>query len=140
MKIYIASKFSSRNRLIPYRDAIEAMGFEVTSTWMLDDPEPSANFDSLGDNLEESQSMATRDINQVGNCDIFIICTEDPSDTGGREVELGMAIVTNKTIFRIGPIRNVFHTHPLIIEKTWQELLNNLANSLNNYGDYTNEK
>ena len=126
-KIYIASKFHSRKRLMPIRKQLEDLGFEVLSNWMLNDPEvdPSNANDSLGNNLEQSQMMAERDHMEVDACHIFIIDTTDESSTGGREVELGYAMKARKSCFRVGPIRNVFHS--LVAGYTWDQLINKLG-------------
>ena len=129
LKVYIASKFHSRHRLMPMRKRLEDLGFEVLSNWMLNDPEvdPSNANDSLGNNLEQSQMMAERDHLEVDACHIFIIDTTDESLTGGREVELGYAMKAAKACYRIGPIRNVFHA--LVYgSSNWDQLLRHLEN------------
>ena len=112
LKVYIASKFHSRKRLLPIRAELEKLGLKVLSNWMVNDPDvdPSAVNDSLANNLEQNQMMAERDQTEVKDCHIFIIDTTDESNTGGREVELGYALGCGKACFRVGPIRNVFHS------------------------------
>ena len=107
--IYIAAKFSSRKRLRPWRQKLLDVGYRVTSRWMVDDPDPSSEDDSLGDNLEHCQEMAERDQGDVSLADLFIIDTIDASQTGGREVELGYAMNMGIVTIRVGAIRNVFH-------------------------------
>lgn len=129
LKVYIASKFASRTRLLPYKRKLQEMGFEVLSKWM----EPGedtlgADLDSLAANLEESQRCANRDIYEVSICDIFIIDITDESNTGGRECELGEALYRREVnledilIYKIGHIRNVFHAlvHPI---KDWEAMM-----------------
>lgn len=105
------------------------MGFEVLSTWI--EPEEDtlgADLDSLAANLEESQRCANRDIEEVRQCNIFIIDVTDESNTGGRECELGEALYRRDVnwervgIYRIGHIRNVFHAlaHPI---KDWEAMI-----------------
>jgi hypothetical protein len=111
--IYIASKFYSRVRLLPIRQQLISLGFNVLSTWMVKDADmpsdDSSIFDSLGDNLEDSKIMAIRDFQEVGAADVFIIDTQDLSSTGGREVEFGYAKGEGNECLRVGPMRNVFH-------------------------------
>ena len=126
-RIYIASKFFSRKRLMPVRQQLESLGFIVLSSWMLEDPDESANADSLGDDLEHSQYMAERDHREVDDCHVFIIDTSDESNTGGRDVELGWAQKAGKICYRVGPIRNVFHSL-VPAHKTWIDLINHLRN------------
>ena len=127
LKVYIASKFHSRNRLMPMRKKLEDLGFEVLSNWMLNDPDVDSSSlnDSLANNLEQNQMMAERDEVEVDACHIFIIDTNDESATGGREVELGHARNAHKICYRVGPIRNVFHS---LVEgfASWEVLLKRL--------------
>jgi len=125
--IYIASKFHSRKRLAPIRQQLESLGFVVLSSWMIEDPDESADVDSLGNDLEHSQAMAERDHREVDDCHLFIIDTSDESSTGGREVELGWAQKARKSCYRVGPLRNVFHAL-VPAYKTWPELITHLRN------------
>lgn len=120
--IYIAGKFSSRQRLRPWRWKLLADGYPVLSRWMVDDADPSSENDSLGDNLEQCQSMAGRDQGELLNAQLFIIDTLDISQTGGREVELGYAMGLGIVTVRVGPIRNVFHTVVDQAFSTWEDL------------------
>ena len=128
MKIYIASKFSSRHRMRPIKFKLKQLGFNVLSDWIDNNPLDETiggDYDSIGNYPDASHDIAARDIRQVLECDIFIIDTQDVSQTGGRECELGMALMASKQlIYRVGPIRNVFHAHKTIqTYKTWEELL-----------------
>jgi len=128
LKVYIASKFSSRYRLRPIKFKLKQLGFEVLSDWIDNNPLDETiggDYDSIGNHPDASHDIAERDRTQVLECDIFIIDTQDVSETGGRECELGMALMAIKPyIFRIGPIRNVFHAHKSVRHvKTWEDLL-----------------
>jgi hypothetical protein len=128
LKVYIASKFSSRYRLRPIKFKLKQLGFEVLSDWIDNNPLDETiggDYDSIGNHPEASHDIAERDRVQVQACDIFIIDTQDLSETGGRECELGMALMAMKSyIFRIGPIRNVFHAHKSVRPiKSWEDLL-----------------
>jgi len=127
-KIYIASKFSSRHRLQPNKFKLKHMGFDVLSDWIDNNPLDETlggDYDSIGNHPDASHDIAVRDIAQVLECDIFIIDTQDISATGGRECELGMALMAlTPRIFRIGPIRNVFHAHKSIrVFTSWEDIL-----------------
>lgn len=127
-KIYIASKFSSRHRLQPIKFKLKQMGFDVLSDWIDNNPLDDTlggDYDSIGNNPETSHEIAARDKRQVIECDIFIIDTQDISATGGRECELGMALMIGVAyIFRVGPIRNVFHAHKSItVYNSWEALV-----------------
>lgn len=144
MKIYIASKFASRHRLRPMKFQLKQMGFEVLSDWM--DPNPlddtlDGDYDSIGNHPAASNAIATRDERQVGECDVFVIDTFDQSVTGGREVELGMAIALHKPIYRVGPIRNVFHAHHRIRSiPNWSVMIEQLLLLKEEYDEYKTNK
>ncbi len=125
MKFYIASKFKSRHRINVWNKRIESLGLANTCPWFLLDTDESADDDSLGGyNREEFAVMADRDLSGIREADIFILDTHDYSDTGGREVELGAAIILGKVIFLVGPIRNLFHMHPGIMSfKSWDGII-----------------
>lgn len=122
--IYIASKFHSRYRLRAIKKQLQSLGYVVLSKWM--DPDvnldPTTDQDSLGSNLEDSISEAGRDCLEIKNTNIFIIDTQDESGSGGRDVELGMALSLPCRCLRVGPIRNVFHAM-LTPFKTWDEVI-----------------
>lgn len=126
-KVYIASKFSSRYRMRPVKFRLQKMGFHVLSDWIDNNPLDETiggDYDSIGNHPDASHDIAERDRAQVLECNIFIIDTQDVSATGGRECELGMALMASKPyIFRVGPIRNVFHAHKAVrVFRTWEEL------------------
>ena len=112
MKFYIAAKFKARHRIKIHNQQIEALGLLNTCPWFLMDTDDSADEDSLGGySREESAVMADRDLSAVREADIYIIDTIDVSETGGREVELGAALILGKIILHVGPVRNLFHMH-----------------------------
>lgn len=128
LKIYIAGKFSSRYRLQPIKFKLQQLGFKVLSDWIDNNPLDETiggDYDSIGNHPDASHEIAERDLVQVKEAHIFIIDTQDVSATGGRECELGMALMGAKPyIFRVGPIRNVFHAHKAIRPYTsWEKLL-----------------
>ena len=128
MKVYIASKFSSRHRMRPIKFKLKQLGFDMLSDWIDNNPLDETiggDYDSIGNHPDASHAIAQRDLEQVLECDIFIIDTQDISSTGGRECELGMALMApTPRIFRVGPIRNVFHAHKnIVVYKSWEDLL-----------------
>ena len=125
MKFYIAAKFKARHRIKIHNQRIESLGLANTCPWFLMDTDDSADEDSLGGySKEESAVMADRDLSAVREADIFIIDTIDVSETGGREVELGVALILGKVILHVGPIRNLFHMHPGVSHfLSWDQLI-----------------
>ncbi len=64
------------------------------------------------------------DLVEIKGVDMFILDTLDESPTGGREVELGyfLASPMNKPFWRVGPIRNIFHSMADMEFETWDEV------------------
>lgn len=122
--IYIASKFSSRYRLRPIKARLQSLGFPVVSKWMdTDNPtDSSSDYDSIGDDPKQSLEEAERDCWEIPKATIFIIDTQEESLSGGRDVELGIAIAECCKLFRVGPARNVFHFKCMEF-KTWPDLI-----------------
>lgn len=128
--IYIAGKYTSQARLREHREALREMGYDCESSW-LDEKATDAN---AGADLMISN--AVRDIEEVKAADVLIIDTLDESATGGREVELGIALVTAQpsaptipygppttTINLVGPKRNIFHHLAHFEYESWDEVL-----------------
>ena len=135
MKVYIAGKFSSRYRLRPIKFKLKQLGFDVLSDWIDNNPLDETiggDYDSIGNHPDASHDIAERDRQQVLECRIFIIDTQDKSETGGRECELGMALMRDVPyIFRVGPIRNVFHAHKAVrVVKSWEDMVTILESLL----------
>lgn len=102
--IYIAGKFTSQARLRGERTRLQGSGFVVRASWL---DETATDYNAP---LELKVENALRDYDEVGACTTLVLDTLDVSETGGREVELGMALQRrNVTVFRVGPPRNVFH-------------------------------
>ena len=129
LKVYIASKFASRVQIMKHKRELQAIGFEVLSTWM--EPEEDtlgADFDSLAANLDESKRCAVRDLKEISQCDIFIIDTTYPANAGGRTCEVGAVLYrqlyedNEVIIYRVGPITNVFHALASPI-KDWEAMI-----------------
>lgn len=103
-QVYIAGKYTARERLKAERETLRASGVEVTSSWMDNHYPVEADVSD-----ETARREARMDFREVEACDLLILDTLDESNTGGRDVELGMALIAGKQIVRIGPARNVFH-------------------------------
>lgn len=117
MIIYLASRYSRRLELCGYRDALRAMGHEVTSRWLdgghqIDDAgvpigdggERLVEGDG-GDDSERAAELRERfareDIEDLVRAEALIAFTEPPRSSasrGGRHVELGIALGRNVAI------------------------------------------
>ena len=58
------------------------------------------------------KKLAVKDLAEVNAADLLILDTTDVTPRGGREVELGFALgrFQSKSVYMVGPIRNIFHT------------------------------
>lgn len=121
--IYVAGKFTSQVRLREEAQKLRRGGFTVSSTWL---DETATDYNATE---EYKVECAQRDVDEVLACNTLILDTIDVSDTGGREVELGLALQGDADwIILVGPRRNVFHYLPEITHfKTWDELHGFLA-------------
>ncbi|MCR4308356.1 MAG: hypothetical protein NUV80_07445 [Candidatus Berkelbacteria bacterium] len=106
MKIYLAGSFNSRNRLRPIRDKLWEFGNEVVSSWLDEVAQPK--------NLSKKEfykKLALKDIAELKSADLVIVDVLEPSSSGGRDTELGLALgaFATKQIFLVGPPVSVFH-------------------------------
>ena len=110
-RIYIASFFNTKERLLPERDKLNAAGHEVISSWLKEVPNPTLTPKDYGTRYatEELIGYAYRDFGEISIADVLIIDTIDETPRGGREVELGFALAHKLFVIRVGPVRNVFH-------------------------------
>ena len=116
MRIYLASNFKSQERIRKVRDEIKALGHTVTSSWLGE--KGGQSFELQPHN---GPRYATRDVGEIVTSDLLIIDTKEQSNTGGREVEYGVALALGKLVWVVGKHRNVFHTVARHTFTTWDE-------------------
>jgi hypothetical protein len=124
MNVYIAGSYAGRHRIRSMAARLSPT-YNVLSRWFYDEDFVEQAWDKdMGGRVAEA--MAHRDMVGVMQCDIFIIDTFEPSTTGGRCTEMGMAIMRkllghDLLIVQIGPRTNIFET--LVHEKydSWNE-------------------
>lgn len=120
MKIYIASFFDTRQRIRPFADQLWTKGHEVVSSWLNETAKP----DGMS-KQEFWRKLAIKDLAEVKQADCIILDTLDITPRGGREVEFGFALAhfQTKSIWLVGPVRNVFHE---LVDRrfdTWEQLI-----------------
>lgn len=116
MKVYIAGRYEDRFNLNHWAKHLERMtDHQVISTWH------SQTRDSLP--FEECASEAFKDLKEIYACDIFIVDTTDFNKSGGRWVEMGVAMAAKKRVIAVGPVANIFVN---LVEKrnNWFEVIN----------------
>jgi nucleoside 2-deoxyribosyltransferase len=129
MKVYLASRYSTKEQMRVYASELEKSGIEVTSRW-LKETHPS-NIGGLPADIlsdEEISQIATIDLDDVRRADILVFFSVDPLvpvARGGRHVEFGYALGLGKPILVVGPRENIFHYLPQIkFVSNFQEALN----------------
>lgn len=103
MKIYIAGRFTERERMREIQTSLEFIDHEVVSTW-----------------IEEGgggeQEDAIQDIGDIERCDLLLQVTEVVEGGKGMWVELGYALAKGKAV-AVFPRRDplcVFHALPQV--------------------------
>ncbi len=120
MKIYIASFFDTKERILPYAAKISELGYEITSTWLLE-----KHKDEKCPELTEGLMnwYGYRDLRELDYSDLIIVDTFDQTHRGGREVEMGYCMGRSMPVWVVGPIRNVFHRLADVKLANWDEVL-----------------
>ena len=114
MKIYLAASYSRREELCGYRDELRLRGHQITSRWLngshsLSELSPGATEEYREAKLAD---FAQEDWDDIIECDLLVSFLGLPSmapNTGGRHVELGIALGRMKKCVIIGMKENVFH-------------------------------
>lgn len=131
MRTYLAASFDRQEEMKKYARQLKELGGEIVSTWLYEEV-----FSASSVPTDLASEYAERDVREVKACDFFIWFTESlPANrvlTGGRHVEAGIAIATNKSIFVIGPYENIFTRLSGIAQyNTWDEFYDDLILEIN---------
>lgn len=111
MKVYIATH--SRELGNEYKSKLEKLGYEINSSWLNEEFKKSTEMSD-----EESRLIAVRDVNEVGEANILFLIAGEEKYSGGKFVELGVAIALEKIIFLIGRRENCLAYHNRVIQIT----------------------
>jgi len=125
---YLAARYSRRGELCSYRSDLEARGHVAPARWLAGDHQvhglEAARAVEADGPVPADQALvfATDDIEDLLASDVLVAFTEKPrtplASRGGRHVEYGIALglrhagVSDRRIFVVGPIENVFHALP----------------------------
>lgn len=112
MKVYLAGRFSTRNRLFNLGKCLESYGHVIVSRWSLptSDHVKPVGLSEQASNAERTR-FAIEDIDDIDQCDWVVSLMEEPRNNsrGGRHVEFGYALALGKKLTIIGPRETVFH-------------------------------
>ena len=132
---YLAAQYSWRDDLKEYAGKIEALGIEVTSSWLYERKEPQSELTELTPRFLRDHALI--DIKDIDRADLIILFTVPPitpTKRGGRHVEFGYALGRGKTLIICGPRENIFHYLPNVV---WCATMPDLLTFLeNNYATY----
>lgn len=115
VKIYLACRFDKQEEMLGAADVLRALGHEITSRWIDMDtaivgPKGHAP-DRMNADPSSCAPQAAYDVEDVLAADVVVVFTiYGPSSTGGRHVELGIALGAGKRVVLVGPRENIFQT------------------------------
>jgi hypothetical protein len=89
MKIYVAASHKGGRSVVQH---LRDKGYDVVSTWDIDD---------VG-YCPDSHFRAARDVAQIREADLVVVCCGDRLSGGGRHTELGLAMGLGKVIICVG--------------------------------------
>lgn len=108
MKFYLAASFRMKAKMRSCARLLEERGHTVTGDWFQAEG-PEVNFNSV-----EAEIRAVGDYKAVREADALVLFTSELSSTGGYHVELGIALTLGKSVYLIGPRRNIFMALPAV--------------------------
>jgi hypothetical protein len=113
MKVYLASRFGRQAEMRALRSLLYEAGFGVVSRW-LDEEWSTARGEPVTD--DHRLKWSGYDFEDVASCDVMLNFTEPPGGcgSGGRHVEMGLALAWGKRCIVVGHRENVFHYLPQV--------------------------
>jgi nucleoside 2-deoxyribosyltransferase len=103
--LYLAAPYQTMFYMRHLRDALQTRGWEVNAHWLDEDPEK----------FGLKSEYAIRDMREISEADAVIVYNPyayERSGSGGRHVELGLALAQKKLVIVFGRPSNVFHLAP----------------------------
>ncbi|MBR9702288.1 hypothetical protein GOV13_05200 [Candidatus Pacearchaeota archaeon] len=115
MKIYVATTFENKEKLLEIHKKIKEMGHEIAYDWTTH--KPIKPYDK---NKDLAIQYSSKDIEGVDNCDIFILISNEKISPG-MHTEFGAAIFSNMKygkplIYVVGEhtSNSIFYFHPSV--------------------------
>lgn len=102
-KVYIASH--SKEQAVILANTLlsdNSLDINIISSWIYQPFNPTITYSD-----EEKIDIAMTDFNEVSNCDILILIAGNEKYSGGKFVEIGIALALNKNIFILGRRENM---------------------------------
>lgn len=119
LKIYLSGAWSRKAEIREIAQYLELVGLNVQSRWLWERT-PELTQECVSDFMKERALIDTVDVSQ---CHVFVRFSDNmksatvPTEliTGGRMVEMGMALAMNKLVMVIGGHQTVFDYLPEVI-------------------------
>lgn len=144
MKIYLAARYSRREELCEYRNALQELGHTVQARWLDGKHQLTDTGIPIGDGGESlveewddkraaelRAHFAQDDWEDVNAAEVVINFTEPPrskANRGGRHVEFGIALAKGVRVIVVGYRENIFHWLPQVeFCLTWIDALEKLT-------------
>lgn len=112
---YVCARYGRKAEAKEIANVLLEMGHTVTSTWV-DQVEDEMLY---GEGVDAAGRFAQKDIDEVRAADVLLYLSEDqdnPWGRGGRHVEFGCALAFGKMTAIIGPLENLFHYLPGVLQ------------------------
>lgn len=113
MKVYLAARYSMRDKLREYANELEELEIDNTARWLDETIPGSSNLDDMPKSF--FLSAAINDVEDIKAADAVVLFTVDPKIAtmrGGRHFESGLAYGMGKPLVICGPEENIFHMLP----------------------------
>ena len=113
MQIYLAARFSEKDRMKNIREFLEGYGHQITSTWLDEEYAPTTQLHEVTE--EFKIKTAEKDIEDIMQSELILFFSVDPTLAtvrGGRHFEAGYGYANGIPLWIVGPRENIFHYLP----------------------------
>jgi nucleoside 2-deoxyribosyltransferase len=113
MKVYLASRYSTKDEIKIKAEELKELGIESTSRWVHEKYEGSTQLKDCTDSF--LLGAALLDLEDIRRADVVVLFSVDPQQAtvrGGRHWESGYAYGIGKPLVVCGPVENIFHLLP----------------------------
>lgn len=110
ISFYICARFGRQEEAREIAEILMDEGHTITSTWIYQ--EEAEMYEQSPDRDRVLNEAAHTDLYEVLEADAILYLSEEPTNEwgrGGRHVEFGIAIGTQKQLFVLGDKENLFH-------------------------------
>lgn len=115
MKFYICARYGRKEEARELADRLIQLGHSITSSWLWQIEDEML----FSDGPFVAGQFAQKDVDEVEAGDGIVYLSEpedNPWGRGGRHVEFGAAIAFQKNLYVVGPLENLFHYLPRVVQ------------------------